>query len=291
MRVMRVGTPGSERPAVQRADGTAYDISSVIAQITPELLMDNKLLELERTIEAAIDTLPAVDTDSIRIGAPLSQVGKIVCVGLNYREHAKETGQPIPLEPILFLKAADTIVGPNADVLIPPGSVKTDYEVELAVVIGRTARYLREKVNPLEYVAGYTISNDVSEREFQMERGGQWDKGKNCESFNPLGPVLVTRDEVGDPQALELSTSVNGEIRQRSTTADMIFTVAELVRYISRFMVLYPGDIINTGTPQGVGSGFVPPRFLSDGDVVELTISGLGSQRQTHRRYTSVSAR
>ena len=217
---------------------------------------------------------------NIRVGPPLARIGKIVCVGLNYSEHAAEAGLPIPDEPILFMKAPDTVVGPNDVVRVPRASVKTDYEVELAVVIGRTARYLNPDDNPLDYVAGYAVSNDVSEREFQMERGGQWDKGKNCETFNPIGPWLVTSDEVGDPQALTLGSRVNGETRQNSTTADMIFPVAELVRYISQFMTLYPSDVINTGTPQGVGAGFKPPKFVNAGDVVEVFIEKLGAQRQ-----------
>jgi 2-keto-4-pentenoate hydratase/2-oxohepta-3-ene-1,7-dioic acid hydratase in catechol pathway len=178
------------------------------------------------------------------------------------------------------MKAPDTVVGANDDVRVPRASVKTDYEVELAVVIGRTARYLDDSDNPLDYVAGYAVSNDVSEREFQMERGGQWDKGKNCETFNPFGPWLVTADEVDDPQSLTMGSRVNGETRQNSTTADMIFSVAELVHYISQFMTLYPGDVINTGTPQGVGAGFTPPRFVKAGDVVEVFIEQLGAQRQ-----------
>jgi 2-keto-4-pentenoate hydratase/2-oxohepta-3-ene-1,7-dioic acid hydratase in catechol pathway len=211
-------------------------------------------------------------------------VGKIVCVGLNYAEHAKESGQASPSEPVLFLKAPDTVVGPNDDVLVPPSSEKCDYEVELAVVIGKTARYLSNDDDPLSYVAGYCISNDVSEREFQLERGGQWDKGKNCETFNPLGPWFVTSDEIGDPQKLSLSLRVNGEFRQQSSTADMIFDVGTLVRYVSNFMTLYPGDLINTGTPSGVGAGWNPPRFLQPGDVMEVTIEGLGKQTSECRR-------
>ncbi len=186
----------------------------------------------------------------------------------------------IPTEPILFLKAGDTVVGPNDDVFIPLDSSKTDYEVELAVVIGVKARYISSTEDPLDYVAGFTISNDVSERAFQLERGGQWDKGKNCETFNPLGPELVTKDEIVDPQALAMSSRVNGELRQSSSTEDMIFNVRELIRYVSQFMVLYPGDVINTGTPQGVGAGFVPPKFLKRGDRVEVAIESLGQQSQ-----------
>ncbi len=199
--------------------------------------------------------------------------------GLNYRLHAAEAGLPIPAEPILFMKAPYTVEGPNDTVPIPPDSLKTDYEVELAVVIGKETRYLDPGDDALSHVAGYTISDDVSERAFQLERGGQWDKGKNCEGFNPLGPWFVTADDVPDPQALDLASRVNGEIRQQSNTSDMIFPVSHLVWYISQFMTLLPGDIINTGTPAGVGAGFEPPRFLHHGDEVELSISGLGQQR------------
>jgi len=281
MKLLRVGAAGAERPAVlvRRPDGGTelVDLSSIVDDITPDVLAPAMLaLIAERVVSGELATLP----EGQRVGAPLARIGKIVCVGLNYREHAAEAGLPIPDEPILFMKAPDTVVGPDDEVRVPRGSVKTDYEVELAVVIGRTTRYLDPDDNPLDYVVGYAISNDVSEREFQMERGGQWDKGKNCETFNPLGPWIVTADEVGDPQSLLLGSSVNGEVRQDSSTADMIFPVAEIVRYISQFMTLYPGDLINTGTPQGVGAGFNPPRFVHAGDVVEVTIERLGTQRQ-----------
>jgi 2-keto-4-pentenoate hydratase/2-oxohepta-3-ene-1,7-dioic acid hydratase in catechol pathway len=227
-------------------------------------------------------TLPALDAAGARIGAPLANPGKIVCIGLNYFDHARETGATPPSEPIIFLKTPDTVVGPTDEVLIPHRSVKTDFEVELAVVIGRTARYLESAEEALACVAGYAVVNDVSEREFQIERGGQWDKGKNCETFNPLGPWLVTADEVPDPQALALRLWVNGEIRQDGGTSQMIFGVAEIVRYLSQFMVLRPGDVINTGTPAGVALGKPEPKpYLREGDVVELEITGLGRQRQT----------
>lgn len=277
MKLMRVGAPGAERPAALTDGGDIVDLSSIIDDLTPEGLAPDSLGRIGAALAAG--GLPVLPADS-RVGPPLARIGKIVCVGLNYREHAAEAGLPIPDEPILFMKAPDTVVGANDEVRVPRASVKTDYEVELAVVIGRTARYLNPDDNPLDYVAGYAVSNDVSEREFQMERGGQWDKGKNCETFNPIGPWLVTADEVGDPQALNLGSRVNGETRQNSTTADMIFPVAELVRYISQFMTLYPGDVINTGTPQGVGAGFTPPKFVHAGDVVEVFIDRLGAQRQ-----------
>ena len=277
MKLMRVGDPGAERPAALTDEGDIVDLSSVVDDLTPENLAPDSLGRISAAVAAG--GLPVLNAN-IRVGPPLARIGKIVCVGLNYSEHAAEAGLPIPDEPILFMKAPDTVVGPNEVVRVPRASVKTDYEVELAVVIGRTARYLNPDDNPLDYVAGYAVSNDVSEREFQMERGGQWDKGKNCETFNPIGPWLVTSDEVGDPQALTLGSRVNGETRQNSTTADMIFPVAELVRYISQFMTLYPSDVINTGTPQGVGAGFKPPKFVNAGDVVEVFIEKLGAQRQ-----------
>lgn len=280
MKLLRVGPHGQETPAVLLDDGTAVDISRFVPDVTPELLSRAALVKLAGMVHAQAHSLPTLKLDSVRVGAPLTGIGKIICVGLNYRKHAEEAGMALPTEPILFMKAPDTVVGPYDTVNIPPGSTKTDYEVELAIVIGTKARYLSGSDSPLDYVAGYTISNDVSEREHQLERGGQWDKGKNSETFQPLGPWLVTADEVEDVQSLTLSCAINGEVRQNSNTADMIFSVEEIVRYISRFMVLYPGDVINTGTPQGVGSGFTPGRFLRDGDVATLTIDGLGNQRQ-----------
>lgn len=216
-----------------------------------------------------------------RIGAPVARPGKVVCIGLNYSDHAAETGAATPAEPVVFLKAPDTVVGPYDDVLVPRGSTRTDWEVELAVVIGRTARYLSSQAEAAACIAGYAISNDVSEREFQLDRGGQWDKGKSCETFNPLGPWLVTADEIGDPQQLGLRLRVNGEDRQNGNTTNMIFGVYEIVRYLSQFMVLEPGDVINTGTPAGVALGQPDPKpYLRKGDVVELEIDGLGRQRQ-----------
>jgi 2-keto-4-pentenoate hydratase/2-oxohepta-3-ene-1,7-dioic acid hydratase in catechol pathway len=226
--------------------------------------------------------LPVVAELAPRIGPPLARPGKIVCIGLNYRDHAAETGAALPSEPVVFFKAPNTVVGPDDPVLVPRRSTKTDWEIELAVVIGRTARYLDSHDDALACVAGYAIANDVSEREFQLERGGQWDKGKSCETFNPLGPWLVTADEVPDPQALRLRLSVNGTVRQDSSTAEMVFGVAELVRYLSQFMVLEPGDVVNTGTPAGVALGQPDPKpYLRPGDVLELEIDGLGRQRHT----------
>jgi 2-keto-4-pentenoate hydratase/2-oxohepta-3-ene-1,7-dioic acid hydratase in catechol pathway len=227
--------------------------------------------------------LPPVASDA-RLGCPLAQVGKIVCVGLNYADHAAETGVPVPAEPVLFLKATTSITGPNDGVVIPRASQKTDWEVELGVVIGRRASYV-EEADALEYVSGYVIVNDVSEREYQLERGGQWDKGKGCDTFSPIGPWLVTRDEVPDPQNLDLWLEVNGRRMQNGNTRTMVFGVATLVSYISGFMTLMPGDVISTGTPPGVGLGQKPPVYLRPGDVMQLGIQGLGDQRQCVRAW------
>ncbi|MQS37950.1 fumarylacetoacetate hydrolase family protein [Streptomyces katsurahamanus] len=281
MKLLRVGRPGEERPALLDRDGiTLRDLSGLVADIDGGLLADSAALN---RIRAAADAgeLPVLDADGARIGPPVARIGKVVCIGLNYHGHAAETGAEPPAEPVVFLKAADTVVGPYDTVLVPRHSVKTDWEVELAVVIGCTARYVGDDEDPLSYVAGYAVAHDVSEREFQIERGGTWDKGKNCETFNPLGPWLVTSDEVPDPQTLGLRLWVNGELKQHGTTADQIFTVAEVVRYVSRFMTLYPGDVINTGTPAGVALGQPEPKpYLRAGDVVEAEVEGLGRQRQ-----------
>ncbi|WP_030241499.1 MULTISPECIES: fumarylacetoacetate hydrolase family protein [unclassified Streptomyces] len=280
MKLLRVGTEGSERPALLDADGALRDLSGVVPDIDGALLADDAALE---RVRAAADAgeLPVLDATGLRIGPPLGRIGKIVCIGLNYHDHARETGAEPPSEPVMFMKAPDTVVGPNDTVLVPRASRKTDWEVELAVVIGRTARYLESVEEGLAHVAGYAVAHDVSEREFQIERGGTWDKGKNCETFNPLGPWLVTADEVPDPQRLSLRLWVNGELKQDGTTAEQIFPVGEVVRYLSQFMTLYPGDVINTGTPAGVALGAPEPKpFLRAGDVVELEIEGLGRQRQ-----------
>ncbi|MBV1937237.1 fumarylacetoacetate hydrolase family protein [Streptomyces sp. BV286] len=280
MKLLRVGTAGAERPALLDAEGVLRDLSGIVPDIDGALLADDEALGRIRTAAEAGD-LPALDAAGLRVGPPLARIGKIVCIGLNYHDHAKETGAEPPTEPVIFFKAADTVVGPHDTVLVPRGSVKTDWEVELAVVIGRTARYVASREDALGHVAGYAVAHDVSEREFQIERGGTWDKGKNCETFNPLGPWLVTADEVPDPQALGLKLWVNGKLRQDGSTSDQIFSVAEVVRYVSQFMTLYPGDVINTGTPAGVALGMPEPKpFLRVGDVVELEIEGLGRQRQ-----------
>lgn len=280
MKLLRVGTAGQERPALLDAEGVLRDLSGLVADIDGALLADEAALG---RIRAAADAgeLLALDGTGLRIGPPVARIGKVVCIGLNYFDHAKETGAEPPAEPVIFLKAPDTVVGPQDTVLVPRGSVKTDWEVELAVVIGRTARYLESAEQGLAHVAGYAVSHDVSEREFQIERGGTWDKGKNCETFNPLGPWLVTADEVPDPQNLALRLWVNGELKQDGSTAEQIFPVGEVVRYVSQFMTLYPGDVINTGTPAGVAMGRPEPKpYLRPGDVVELEVEGLGRQRQ-----------
>ncbi|MEU6220249.1 fumarylacetoacetate hydrolase family protein [Streptomyces sp. NPDC047022] len=281
MKLLRVGAAGSERPALLDAQGTLRDLSGLVPDIDGPLLADEAALGRIRAAAAAGE-LPALDADGgLRVGAPLARIGKIVCIGLNYHDHARETGAQPPAEPVIFFKAPDTVVGPYDTVLVPRGSTKTDWEVELAVVIGRTARYLESREEASAHVAGYAVAHDVSEREFQIERGGTWDKGKNCETFNPLGPWLVTADEVADPQDLPLKLWVNGELKQDGNTAGQIFPVAEVVRYVSQFMTLYPGDVINTGTPAGVALGRPEPKpYLRAGDVVELEVGGLGRQRQ-----------
>ena len=257
------------------------DVSDLTPDFTPDFLAGGGIDRLRAVIaDCEADAAPL--SEGVRIGAPIPRPGKIVCIGLNYADHAAETGAAIPAEPVVFMKAANTFVGPNDDVYIPRDSAKTDYEVELGVVIGNQARYLDSAEEGLDAVAGYLVCNDVSEREFQLERGGQWDKGKSSETFNPAGPYLVTADEVADPGALDLWLDVNGQRRQSSNTKNLIFGVGEIVRYLSRFMVLEPGDLINTGTPGGVALATGRSEdYLKPGDVVELGITGLGSQRQT----------
>ncbi|PPE66232.1 fumarylacetoacetate hydrolase family protein [Caldimonas caldifontis] len=286
MKLMRYGEPGRERPALVDAQGQVRDLSGVIPDITAQTLTPEGLGRL-RQVDPS--TLPLVASPG-RIAPPWSGLGKFVCVGLNYSDHAAEAGMPVPKEPILFLKPNDCVVGANDTVVLPQGSLKGDWEVELGVVIGRTARYVSES-DALQFVAGYCVVNDVSEREYQLERGGQWDKGKGCDTFGPVGPWLVTADEVGDPQALDLWLDLNGEPRQRGSTRTMVFGVAPLVSYISRFMTLRPGDLISTGTPPGVGMGAKPPRFLRDGDELRLGITGLGEQHQRVRAWDAALLR
>ncbi|WP_407988495.1 fumarylacetoacetate hydrolase family protein [Kitasatospora sp. CMC57] len=278
MKLLRVGPQGAERPVVLSQDGTAFDLSGRTGDIDGAFLAGLDPAELARAVAAG--ELPATDITGERIGAPVVRPGKVIGIGLNYRDHAAEAGAAIPAEPVVFLKPSNTVVGPYDEVLIPRGGEKTDYEVELAIVIGRTARYLDSEAEAATVIAGYAAVNDVTERAFQFERGGQWDKGKSAETFTPLGPWLVTPDEVGDPQRLELRLWVNGELRQDGRTAEMIFPVYEVVRYLSQFMVLEPGDVIVTGTPAGVTLGRPGTPFLQPEDVVELEVTGLGRQRQ-----------
>ena len=276
MRLARLRVDGRERPAAW--DGQSWrDLSGITSDIDGGLLSSG--LDAVRA-GGGLEQLPAL-AEPVRYGPPLGSIGKIVCIGLNYRDHAEETGAALPPEPIVFMKAPDTVIGPQDEVLIPRGSTKTDWEVELGVVIGSPVRYLDSPADSLRHVAGYLVSHDVSEREFQLERAGQWDKGKNCETFNPMGPWLVTADEVADPQDLGVRLWVNGQLRQDGNTKNMIFDVAYLVWYLSQFMVLRPGDVINTGTPAGVALGSPDYAYLRPGDVVELEIDGLGRQRQT----------
>jgi 2-keto-4-pentenoate hydratase/2-oxohepta-3-ene-1,7-dioic acid hydratase in catechol pathway len=278
VKLLRVGPPGAERPAVLGPDGTAYDLSGRTSDIDGVFLATLDPAEL--ALAVAEGDLPVLDIEGLRVGAPVARPGKVVGIGLNYRDHAAEAGAQIPAEPVIFLKPSNTVVGPHDEVLVPRGSEKTDYEVELAVVIGRTARYLESEQEAAAAIAGFATVNDVTERSFQFERGGQWDKGKSAETFTPLGPWLVTADAVADPQALDLRLWVNGELRQNGTTAEMIFPVLEIVRYVSQFMVLEPGDVIVTGTPAGVTLGRPGTPFLRPADVVELEVEGLGRQRQ-----------
>jgi 2-keto-4-pentenoate hydratase/2-oxohepta-3-ene-1,7-dioic acid hydratase in catechol pathway len=275
VKLLRYGPAGEEKPGLLDAEGTIRDLSAHVTDIDGAVLAPEKLAEL-----AALDTaaLPAVSGDP-RLGPPVAGVGKLLCIGLNYRDHAEETGMAIPEEPILFMKATTSIVGPNDDVMLPKGSKKGDWETELGVVIGSRARYVDE-ANALDYVAGYCVFNDVSERHFQLEGTGQWVKGKSADTFAPFGPYMVTRDEVPDPQDLDMWLEVDGKRYQDGSTRTMIFTVANLVSYVSRYMTLEPGDIIPTGTPPGVGVGQKPPVFLKPGNVMRLGIAGLGEQQQ-----------
>ncbi|HEY8609207.1 MAG TPA: fumarylacetoacetate hydrolase family protein [Noviherbaspirillum sp.] len=282
MKLLRYGRVGKEKPGLLDQDGRLRDLSSVIADIGPAELSDKVLKKL-----AKLDTtaLPLV-RGTPRIAAPVASVGKFIGIGLNYSDHAAEAGMPVPKEPIIFMKATSSLCGPNDPIMLPRGSKKTDWEVELGVVIGGVARSVSEK-DALNFVAGYCVVNDVSEREYQLERGSQWDKGKGCDTFGPVGPWLVTRDEVPNPQRLELWLELNGERVQSGNTRTMIFSVAKIVSYVSRFMTLMPGDIITTGTPPGVGMGMKPPRFLKRGDSLVTGIAGLGEQRQEVISYTA----
>jgi len=275
MKLMRVGQPGHEKPAILDAEGKIRDLSAHVKDIGGDAISPEGLKKI-----AALDlsTLPVLTED--RIGACVAGTGKFICIGLNFSDHAAETGAAVPSEPVIFMKATSAIVGPNDNVVIPRGSEKTDWEVELGVVMGKTAKYVSE-ADALDYVAGYCVSHDVSERAFQTERQGQWTKGKSCDTFGPIGPWLVTKDEIADPQNLGMWLKVNGETMQNGSSKTMVYGVANVVSYLSQFMSLHPGDVISTGTPPGVGLGMKPQRFLKAGDVVELGIEGLGSQKQT----------
>ena len=275
MKLLRHGLAGAEKPGMVHSDGTLRDLSGVIPDISGDVLSDAGLAALGQ-IDA--NALPIVAPDT-RLGPCVAGIGKFVCVGLNYSDHAAETGIPVPPEPIIFMKANSAICGPNDPIILPRGGDKTDWEVELAVIIGTRAKYVSTD-QAMAHVAGYAVTNDVSERSFQMERSGQWTKGKSCDNFGQLGPWLVTRDEISDPQDLKLWLSVNGEMVQNGSTRTMVFGVAHLVSHISQFMTLHPGDVISTGTPPGVGLGMKPQRYLKAGDVVELGIQGMGQQRQ-----------
>lgn len=274
MKLLRFGAAGQERPGLLDVDGSARDASALVDDYSPETLTPALI---ERLSRADISALPRVEPGT-RLGAPLKRVGHFIAIGLNFAEHAAETGAAIPTEPVVFSKAPSCICGPDDDILLPRGSTRLDWEVELAVVIGKRCDYV-EEADALAHVAGFTLCTDVSEREYQKERGGQWIKGKSAPTFGPLGPFIATADEVPDPQALPMFLDVNGERRQTGNTATMIFPVAFLVAYLSRFMVLEPGDVIATGTPPGVGLGMTPPQFLREGDEIRLGIGGLGEQR------------
>jgi 2,4-didehydro-3-deoxy-L-rhamnonate hydrolase len=276
MKLLRYGPIGGETPGLLDRDGRIRDLSAVIADIGPEALAPAALDRLRRLDPESLPAVPGAP----RLGACVAAVPKIVCVGLNYVDHAREGGMPIPTEPVLFMKAVSAIAGPHDEVVLPRGAAKGDWEVELGIVIGTAARYVSE-ADALRHVAGYCVVNDVSERHYQLERGGNWSKGKSADTFCPLGPYLVTADEVPDPQALDLFCEVNGQRMQNGSTKNMIFTCAHIVSYISHFMTLLPGDVVPTGTPAGVGLGMKPQRFLKPGDVMRLGVTGLGEQRQT----------
>ncbi len=283
MKLIRFGEEGKEKPGVQLEDGTRLDISGFGQDYNEIFFGSTGIIDLKEWLVSNSATCPVVPKE-IRLGAPLCRPSKIICIGLNYAKHAAESGMDIPKEPVLFFKATSAIVGPDDDIVIPKGSTKTDWEVELAVVIGKKASYVSEE-DAMKHVAGYVLHNDYSEREFQIERSGQWVKGKSCDSFAPLGPFIATKEEIKDPHNLNLWLKVNGDMLQNSNTTDFVFNIPESISYISQFMTLLPGDIISTGTPSGVGLGFDPPRYLYPGDVVELGIDGLGSSKQKARAF------
>ena len=275
MKLLRWGPAGAEKPGLAHSDGTIRDLSGVVSDLAGDVLSDAGLAAIRAADPAA---LPVVEAGT-RLGPCVGGTGKFICIGLNYADHAAESGLEVPPEPVIFMKASSAICGPDDPIIIPRGSEKTDWEVELGVIIGTKAKYVSE-ADALAHVAGYAVTNDVSERAFQTERAGQWTKGKSCDNFGQLGPWLVTRDEVADPQDLAMWLKVNGETMQDGSTRTMVYGVAHVISYLSQFFTLHPGDVISTGTPPGVGMGMKPPRYLKPGDVVELGIQGLGQQRQ-----------
>ena len=284
MKLIRFGALNKEKPGVC-VDGINYDVSAFVKDYDEAFFAENGLAGLAVIIKEQVATLPKIAAGT-RLGSPVARPSKIICIGLNYADHAKETNATPPAEPVIFMKATSAIVGPFDEVVIPRDSVKTDWEVELAVVIGRKASYVAE-ADAMDFVAGYCLHNDISEREFQLEKGGTWDKGKGCDTFAPLGPWMVTKEEVADVHQLKLWLTVNGKAMQNGTTANLIFNIPFLVAYVSRFMTLLPGDVISTGTPAGVGLGFNPPVYLKAGDTMELGIDGLGSSKQTCMAYAA----
>ena len=283
MKLIRFGKVGREKPGVELENGKRLDVSAFGPDYDESFFGEEGIRDLKQWLVSNEVNCPIVPND-IRLGAPLCRPSKIICIGLNYAKHAAESGMQLPKEPVLFFKATSAIVGPNDDVIIPKGSTKTDWEVELAVVIGKKASYV-SKDEAMNHVAGYVLHNDYSERAFQLEREGQWVKGKSCDTFAPLGPFIATTDEIKDPHNLNLWLKVNGEMLQNSNTSDFVFDIPESISYISQFMTLLPGDVISTGTPFGVGLGFDPPRYLKPGDVVELGIDGLGAARQVAKAF------
>ena len=283
MKLIRFGEINNEKPGVLLPDGIKIDVSKFVKDYDEHFFGNQGIEKLNIWLEKNHDSCPVVEND-IRLGPPLLRPSKIVCVGLNYSKHAKESGMDVPEEPVLFFKASSAIIGPYDSIIIPKGSEKSDWEVELAIVIGNKASYVSEK-DALSHVAGYVLHNDVSERSYQLERSGQWVKGKSCDTFAPIGPFIATPDEIGDPNNLNLWLKLNGEQMQNSNTSDFIFNIQQVVSYISQFMTLLPGDVISTGTPFGVGLGLNPPRYLKDGDVIELGIDGLGVSKQTCKAY------
>ena len=287
MKLIRFGTIGNEKPGVQLQDGTRIDVSNFTNDYDETFFGSSGIQSLQKWLEKNKENCPVIK-QSIRLGAPLSRPSKIVCVGLNFAKHAKEGGMEPPKEPVLFFKASSAINGPYDNVILPRGSQKSDWEVELALVIGKKASYVSEK-DAIEYLAGYVLHNDISEREYQLERSGQWVKGKSCDTFAPIGPFIATKDEIQNPHNLNLWLSLNGEIMQQSNTSDMIFYIPKLISYISNFMTLLPGDLISTGTPFGVGLGLDPQKYLKDGDVMELGIDGLGISKQFVKSFENLN--